>query len=174
MKATSLQAANAGIEQQIHLIRGHRVMLDKDLAELYGVPTKVLNQAVSRNISRFPEDFMFQLTADEAQSLRSQIVTLKKGDHFKHLPRVFTQEGVAMLSGVLRSERAVEVNIAIMRTFVRLRQISLINSELASKLAELEGKLERHDADIETILQTLNQLISKPEPTRRRIGFHVE
>ena len=168
----SLEASR--IEERIHLIRGHRVMLDSDLAGLYGVSTKALNQAVNRNLTRFPQDFMFQLTAIEEQSLRSQIVTLKRGHHRKYLPHVFTQEGVAMLSGVLRSERAVEVNVAIMRTFVRLRQFALVNAYLAAKLLELEKKLGHHDHDIETILQTLNQLITQPEPPRRRIGFHVE
>lgn len=121
------------IEQTILVIRGHRVMLDTDLAKLYGVATRVLNQAVKRNRTRFPMDFMFQLTAEEATSLRSHIVTLKpsRGQHRKHRPYVFTEQGVAMLSSVLHSERAVQVNIAIMRAFVRLREMIGSNKALA-------------------------------------------
>ena len=132
------------IEQVILLIRGQRVMLDRDLAALYGVETKNLNKAVRRNLDRFPDDFMFQLTAEEAESLRLQFGTLKRGQHFKYLPQVFTQEGVAMLSSVLRSPRAVQVNIVIMRVFVRLRETLAMHKELAHKLAELERKIERH------------------------------
>ena len=161
------------IEERIHTIRGHRVLLDSDLATLYGVTTKALNQAVNRNAGRFPEDFMFQLTDKEAASLRSQSVTLKRGQHRKYLPRAFTQEGVAMLSGVLRSERAIEVNVAIMRTFVRLRRMVLVNAELAAKLMEMEGQLEDHGEAIHSIIETLSRLMQEPEKPRRRIGFHT-
>jgi hypothetical protein len=128
------------IHQRILTIRGHRVMLDSDLAELYGVPTKVFNQAVQRNAERFPEDFMFQLAREEADSLRSQIVTLKtdRGKHRKYLPFVFTEQGVAMLSGVLRSQRAVQVNIAIMRAFVQMRRMLVSHADLARKVDALE------------------------------------
>ena len=127
------------IEQTILVIRGHRVMLDTDLAKLYGVATKVLNQAVKRNRTRFPMDFMFQLTAEEATSLRSHIVTLKpsRGQHRKYRPYVFTEQGVAMLSSVLHSDRAVQVNIAIMRAFVRLREMIGSNKALARRLTDL-------------------------------------
>lgn len=131
------------IEKRIHLIRQQKVMLDRDLAELYGVTTAVLNQAVRRNAGRFPEDFMLRLTKEEFNSLRSHIVTLEgRGKHPKYLPRVFTEQGVAMLSGVLRSERAVQVNIAIMRTFVQLRRMLATNEVLARKLARIEAKYD--------------------------------
>jgi len=161
------------IEKKIYLIRGQRVMLDSDLADLYGVSVKVLNQAVKRNISRFPEDFMFQLTKEEYDSLRSQIVTLKtgRGKHRKYLPYIFTEQGVAMLSSVLRSERAIQVNIAIMRAFVKLRQILSTHKELAYKLAELERKIERHDKEIKAIFDAIRQLMTSPEKPRRRIGY---
>ena len=132
------------IEKKIYLIRGHKVMLDSDLAALYEVGTRTLIQAVKRNISRFPSDFMFQLNNQDVAALRSQIVTLKKGrgEHRKYAPYVFTENGVAMLSSVLNSERAVQVNIAIMRTFVKLRQMLTSNADLARKLAAMEKKYD--------------------------------
>ncbi|RLI99254.1 MAG: ORF6N domain-containing protein [Candidatus Aenigmatarchaeota archaeon] len=164
------------IERKIYLIRGHKVMLDSDLAQLYGVETRVLLQSVKRNISRFPEDFMFQLTKEEYDSLRSQIVILKpgRGKHRKYLPYVFTEQGVAMLSSVLKSERAIQVNIAIMRAFVRLREMLSTHKELAHKLAELERKIERHDEEIKAIFDAIRQLMAPPEKPRRRIGFHIK
>ena len=162
------------IEQAILLIRGYRVLLDRDLAAMYGVATGNLNKAVQRNLDRFPADFMFQLTAEEADSLRFQIGILEKGLHFKYLPYVFTQEGVAMLSGVLRSARAVQVNIAIMRAFVRLRETLALHKELAHKLAELERKIENHDENIRTLFKAIHQLMLPPEPPRKEIGFHVK
>jgi hypothetical protein len=162
------------IEQAIHLIRGQRVMLDRDLAAMYGVTTGNLNKAVQRNLSRFPADFMFQLTADEAEALRFQFGSLKKGLHFKYLPHVFTQEGVAMLSGVLKSPRAEQVNIAIMRAFVRLRETLALHKELAHKLAELERKIENHDEHIRTLFEAIHQLMMPPEVPRKEIGFHVK
>ncbi|MFQ6081941.1 MAG: ORF6N domain-containing protein [Candidatus Aminicenantia bacterium] len=126
------------VEKKIYLIRSHKVMLDSDLAELYGVETRVLLQSVKRNISRFPSDFMFQLTVDEFNNLRSQIVTSKSRGGRRYRPYVFTEQGVAMLSSVLRSERAIQVNIQIMRTFVKLRKILASHKELARKLEELE------------------------------------
>lgn len=162
------------IEHAILLIRGQKVMLDRDLARLYGVKTKILNKAVSRNLDRFPADFMFQLTPDEHDSLRFQFGTLKRGQHSKYLPFVFTQEGVAMLSGVLRSPRAVQVNVAIMRAFVRLREMLSLHKELAHKLADLERKIENHDENIHSLFDAIRQLMTPPETPRREIGFHVK
>lgn len=162
------------IEQAILLVRGQRVMLDRDLAALYGVETKNLNKAVQRNPDRFPADFMFQLTADEAECLRFQFGTLKRGQHFKYLPYAFTQEGVAMLSSVLRSPRAVQVNITIMRVFVRLRETLALHTELAHKLAEMERKIEGHDTSICTLFDAIDQLITPLSDPPREIGFHVK
>jgi hypothetical protein len=162
------------IEHTILLIRGQKVMLDRDLARLYGVATKILNKAVSRNLDRFPADFMFQLTPEEHDSLRFQFGTLKRGQHSKYLPFVFTQEGVAMLSGVLRSPRAAQVNIAIIRAFVRLRETLSLHKELAHKLADLERKIENHDENIRSLFDAIRQLMTPPETPRREIGFHVK
>jgi hypothetical protein len=162
------------VEHAILLIRGQKVMLDRDLARLYDVETKALNRAVQRNLDRFPADFMFQLSAEEYESLRFQFGTLKRGQHSKYLPFVFTQEGVAMLSGVLRSPRAVQVNVAIMRAFVRLRETLSLHKELAHKLAELEHKIENHDENIRSLFDAIRQLMTPPETPRREIGFHVK
>ncbi len=164
------------IERKIFLLRGQKVMLSIHLAKLYGVQVKVLMQAVKRNIDRFPEDFMFQLTLEEAQSLRSQIVTLnnkgsKRGRHLKFLPYAFTEQGVAMLSSVLHSKKAVQINIAIMRAFVKLRQILFNHKKLAYKLEELERKISKHDEDIQNIFEAIRQLMAPPEKPKRRIGF---
>ena len=158
------------VEKRIHILRGHRVMLDQDLAVLYGVETKALNRAVQRNPERFPGDFMFQLTAEEMDNLRFHIGTSRWGGR-RHLPHVFTQEGISMLSSVLRSKRAIQVNIVIMRAFVKLRQVLSTHKNLARKLEELEGKYDKHDVQIRTIFQALKQLIEAPLQTRRRIGF---
>jgi phage regulator Rha-like protein len=160
------------IEQKIFLIRNHRVMLDKDLATLYGVPTKRLNEQVIRNVKRFPKDFMFKLTKKEAASLRSQNATLKRGKHSKYLPYAFTEQGVAMLSSVLNSERAIDVNIAIIRVFVKLRHILSTHKELSHKLDELERKIERHDSEIQSIFEAIHQLMTVPEEPKGKIGFH--
>ena len=162
------------IEHAILLIRGQRVMLDRELAALYGVETKNLNKAVQRNRDRFPADFMFQLTADEADGSRFQFGTLKRGQNIKYLPHVFTQEGVAMLSSVLRSPRAIQVNIAIMRVFVRFRETLALHRELAHKLAELERKIEGHDTSIRTLFDAIRELAVPPAKPRREIGFHVK
>jgi phage regulator Rha-like protein len=162
------------IEHAILLIRGQKVMLDRDLARLYAVETKALNRAVQRNRDRFPADFMFQLSAEEAESLRFQFGTLKRGQHSKYLPFVFTQEGVAMLSGVLRSPRAVQVNVAIMRAFVRLRETLSLHKELAHKLADLERKIENHDENIRSLFDAIRLLMTPPSTPRREIGFHVK
>ncbi len=167
-------AAPPQMEQAILLIRGQRVMLDRDLAAMYGVTTSNLNKAVSRNLGRFPADFMFQLTMDEAEASRFQIGILKKGMNIKYLPYVFTQEGVAMLSGVLRSPRAEQVNIAIMRAFVRLRETLSLHKELAHKLGELERKIENHDENIRTLFEAIHSLMTPPETPHREIGFHVK
>ena len=160
------------VENKIYLIRGHKVMLSSDLARLYGTGPKVLIQAVKRNIERFPGDFMFQLTPEEARNSRSQTVTLKQGQNIKYLPYAFTEQGVAMLSSVLNSKRAIQVNIAIMRAFVKLRQILATHKELAEKLNELEGKLDKHDEDILVIFEAIRQLM-EPPPAKARVitGF---
>ncbi len=172
------------IEHAILLIRGHKVMLDAELATLYGVGTKVLNQAVKRNLDRFPKDFMFQLTWDEAQNLRSHFVTLntenpsrsrsqfailKRGRNIKYRPYAFTEQGVAMLSSVLRSKRAVQVNIEIMRAFVRLRRILNEHKDLARRLDDLE---KRYDGQFKVVFDAIRQLMAPPPPqSQRRIGF---
>ena len=184
------------IERRILLLRGQKVMLDFQLAELYGVPTKALNQAVKRNFERFPEDFMFELSEEESKlvsrsqivtlddenigkaqgnegSLRSQIVTLKRGQHLKYAPYAFTEQGVAMLSSVLRSPRAVQVNIAIMRTFVQLRRMLASSAELSGKLAALEAK---YDKQFKVVFDAIRELMSdKPtaKQPKREIGFHT-
>ena len=163
------------VETAILLVRGQRVLLDRDLAAMYGVTTGNLNKAVRRNLGRFPADFMFQLTSEEAEDVSFQIGSLKKGLHFKHLPCVFTQEGVAMLSGVLKSPRAEQVNVAIMRAFVRLRETLSLHKELAQKLAELERKIENHDGSIRTLFDAIHSLMTPPpEEPRREMGFHVK
>jgi hypothetical protein len=158
------------IEKTIVTIRGQRVMMDADLARLYGVTTKVLNQAVKRNLARFPGDFMFQLRDEEAAALRSQFVTLKagRGQHRKYRPYVFTEQGVAMLSSVLHSERAIQVNIAIMRAFVRLRELIGSNKVLARRLTELEKK---YDAQFRVVFDAIRELMTEPASKSRRIGF---
>ena len=161
------------ITNKILLLRGKKAMLDRDLAKLYGVTTGNLNKAVKRNIERFPEDFMFQLTKDEEESLRFRFGSFKRGQHTKYLSRVFTEQGVAMLSSVLRSKRAIQVNIAIMRVFVRLKEIISTHKELAYKLNELERKIEKHDEEIHGIFEAIRQLMAPPPEEKRRIaGFH--
>lgn len=159
------------VTRMILLIRGHKVMSDEDLAAIYEVEVKALNQAVKRNIGRFPDDFMFQLTVEEAALLRSQTVTLKtgRGRHRKYLPYAFTEQGVAMPSSVLRSDRAIHVNIGIMRAFVRLRQMLASNVELARKLAALEKK---YDHQFKVVFDAIREMMAPPEPKRKRpIGF---
>ena len=159
------------IERRILLIRGQKVMLSTHLAELYNVETRVLNQAVKRNISRFPEDFMFQLNSTEAEQLVSQNVIPHKKYFGGSLPYAFTEQGVAMLSSVLNSERAVKVNIEIMRAFVRLRRILASNVDLARKLDALEKK---YDAQFKVVFEAIRELMRPPEPKKRPIGFLVE
>lgn len=158
------------VARRIYIIRGQRVMLDADLAELYGVPTRRLNEQVKRNRARFPADFMFQLTREEASRMRSQIATASRRN-VRFFPYAFTEHGVAMLSSVLNSERAIEVNILIMRAFIRLREMLGTHRDSAQKLDELERKYERHDAEIQEIFEAIHQLIEQPVPPRRQIGF---
>jgi len=163
------------IEQKIYLIRGHKVMLSNHLAALYQVEPKRLIQAVKRNKERFPDDFMFQLTDEEFQNLKSQIVTSSWGGFRRSTPYAFTEQGVAMLSSVLRSERAIRVNIAIMRAFVKLREILSTHKDLAQKLNELEQKIARHDDEITAIFDAIHQLMAPPPAKpRRRIGFSTK
>jgi hypothetical protein len=160
------------IERSILLLRGHKVLLDADLAALYGVTTKRLKEQVRRNRSRFPEDFMFELTSEEVASLRSQFATSNKGrGGRRYAPYAFTEQGIAMLSTVLNSERAIQVNIEIMRAFVRLRQIMASNAQLARKLTELEKK---YDAQFKVVFDAIRQLMTPPQPRKRKIGFLVE
>jgi len=163
----------ATIESKIVLLRGQKVMLDADLAKLYGVPTKALNLAVKRNAARFPADFMFRLTREESSALRFQSETLDagRGKHSKYAPYVFTEQGVAMLSSVLRSPRAAKVNVEIMRAFVRLRTWLASNAELARKLAELE---RRYDVQFKAVFDAIRELMRPPAPDRKRIGFHAD
>lgn len=182
------------IAHAIVVLGGQKVMLDFDLARLYGVPTKVLNQAVKRNRKRFPDDFMFRLASKEMSLLRSQFVTLKseslpdqwvnlnrsqtgtspeKRGGQRYRPYAFTEQGVAMLSSVLNSERAVKVNIAIMRAFVKLRQALDTDRALARKFSELESRVGKHDEEISVIIEAIRQLIAPPEKPAREIGFHV-
>ena len=162
------------IERKIYLIRGEKVMLSSDLAELYGVEPKVLIQAVKRNIERFPEDFMFHLSNKEFSNLKSQIVTSSWGGR-RYLPYAFTEQGVAMLSSVLRSRQAVQVNIAIMRTFVKLRELLLTHKELSHKLEGLERKIEKHDEEIKVVFDAIRQLMAPSDKkSSRKIGFRRE
>lgn len=158
------------IENKIFLVRGKKVMFDRDLAVLYGVETKFLNRAVKRNIERFPEDFMFQLSKEELASLRFHFGTSTRGGR-RYLPYAFTENGVAMLSSVLNSERAIHVNIQIMRTFTKLREMLATHKELAHKLAEIERKIERHDDEIKAVFDAIRGLMTPPEPKKKKIGF---
>ena len=170
---TGIQIKTESISGLIHFIRGEKVILDSHLARLYEVPTKVLKQAVRRNITRFPIDFMFELTENEADSLRSQIVTLKRGQHLKYLPFVFTEQGVAMLSSVLNSDNAIQVNIAIMRAFVQLRRFLESHRELALKIEELQRTVLSHDENIQLIFETIRQMIEKKSEPMEPVGFKI-
>lgn len=167
------------IVEKIQIIRAIKVMLDKDLADMYGVEVKVLNQAVKRNSSRFPEDFMFQLTEEEAKHSRSQFVTLnKRGSNIKYLPFAFTEQGVAMLSSVLRSETAIQVNIQIIRVYTKMKQLLFDNKELWQKIEKIEESLFKKDEEIQTIFNVLKQLLLQKEkvskPVKRNpIGFPI-
>ncbi len=158
------------IEERIFIIRGKRVMLDKDLAMLYGVSTGNLNKAVKRNINRFPEDFIFHLTGEEYNSLRFQIGILKRGQHSKYSPYAFTENGVAMLSSVLNSEKAIAVNIQIMQTFTNLREMLATHKELKQKIEEMEKK---YDAQFKIVFDAIRQIMAPPEKKEKKIGFRV-
>jgi hypothetical protein len=168
------------IDRSILVVRGHKVLLDSQLASFYGVLAKALVQAVKRNLDRFPSDFMFQLSDEEWDALRSQFVTLKtgRGQHRKYLPYAFTEQDAAMRSGILRSPRAVEVNIQIMRAFVRLRQLLSVHKELAERLTKLEEQMGQRDHAVarqfQQVFALLDQLFNPPGPARKTIGFHAK
>jgi hypothetical protein len=162
------------IRNKIIVIRGEKVMVDRDLAALYGVSTKALNQAVTRNIRRFPPDFMFRTTKDERDELVTNCDRFRSLKHSSIMPRAFTEQGVAMLSSVLNTNRAVEVNIMIMRAFVQLRKISYSKNQLARRLLEIEERLGDHDEKIEIIFEAILQLMEPPEETKNLIGFEVK
>jgi hypothetical protein len=167
----------APIERLILEVRGQRVILAAELARIYGVETRTLNQAVKRNLEKFPPDFMFQLTRDEATGLsrlRSQFVILKRGQHLKYLPYAFTEHGAIMAANVLNSRVAVQMSVFVVRAFVRLRQMMGTNAKMAQKLAELERRVSGHDEAIRSLVQAIRELMATPEPRRRAIGFRVE
>ena len=170
------RVTSEAITERILFVRGHKVMLDSDLAELYDVPTKRLNEQVKRNLTRFPEDFMFRLTAEEVDLLnRSQIATgSQKHRDPRFPPFAFTEHGALMLGNVLRSDRAVEVSLMIVRTFVQLREMLSTHKELAAKLETLERKLGSHDQAIAGLIDAIRQLMTQPEPKKRSIGFITE
>ena len=166
------QLVHQTIENKIYVIRGQKVMIDNDLAELYGITTKVFNQAVKRNLERFPEDFMFQLTDNERKILRSQIVTSSWGG-VRYLPNAFTEHGVLMLSSVLNSPRAIQVNIQIMRIFARIRQMLADNTELRLEIENIKKKVNNHDKNIEIVFSYLDEFLKKKEKpdSGKKIGF---
>jgi len=174
MQGKEIKIPEERIEQVILLIRGHKVIIDADLALLYDVPTKAINQAVKRNLKRFPADFMFQLTPQEKNELVTICDRFKRLKHSSVLPRAFTEQGVAMLSTVLNSDRAIEVNITIMRVFVRLRQMMASHRALAGKLAELEERIQDHDEQITDIFKAIRQLMAPPMKPKRKIGFYLK
>ncbi len=159
------------IGKKIFIIRSQKVMVDIDLAQMYGIKTKVLNQAVKRNIKRFPSDFMFRLTVNEKDEVVTNCDHLNKLKFTKNTPYVFTEQGVAMLSSVLKSDRAIQVNVVIMRAFVKLREILLTNKRLAEKLNQLENKVEKNDEEIRIIFEAIHQLMEHPENPKKKIGF---
>lgn len=171
-ESKSITVTDELVVNRIYIIRGQKVMLDRDLAELYQVETKRLKEAVRRNISRFPEDFMFELTKSEFESLRSQIATSKSGrGGSRYLSIAFTEQGVAMLSSILNSETAIHVNIQIIRVFTKTRQILLDHKDILHQLDKIENKLTKHDEDIALIFECLRQLLNPPEKERPKIGF---
>jgi phage regulator Rha-like protein len=159
------------IASKIVLVRGEKVLIDHDLAEMYDVETKQLKRAVRRNINRFPEDFMFQLTKEEYRSLRSQFGTLKRGTHSKYSPMAFTEQGVAMLSSVLNSDRAIEVNIAIMRAFVKLREMMATHKNLKRKIESMEKK---YDEQFRIVFEAIKQLLAEEDKPKKKIGYTVK
>ena len=165
------------VESSILVVRGQRVILAADLAKIYGVETRVLNQAVKRNRDRFPEDFTFRLTRDEASAMaasRSQSVILKRGGNIKYLPYVFTEHGAIMAATVLNSSHAVRMSVYVVRAFIRLRHTVELRKDVMAKLEELERAVTAHDSNIKTLFAAVRQLMTPPEPKRRKIGFLVE
>lgn len=167
MEQTQALVPTEIVESVIRVVRGEKVILDRDIARLYGVETRVLIQALKRNLNRFPEDFMFQLTDDETRDLRFQSGTSSRGGR-RYRPYAFTEQGVAMLSSVLRSEQAVQVNVEIMRTFVRLRRMAAVREDLSWKIDDLEKK---YDSQFRVVFEALRQLMAVPDPSGRTIGF---
>lgn len=170
---TSVILADEVIMSKIYVIRGQKVMIDRDLAVLYGVETRVLKQSVRRNMNRFPEDFMFEMNKKEFENWRSQIVTSNPNDQMglRYVPFCFTEQGVTMLSCILNSERAIEVNIQIIRIFSRLRKMLLAHKDILLKLEQLEKKITEHDSDIQMIFKALKKLLNPPQKPRPKIGF---
>ncbi len=164
------------VERRIYLIRGQKVMLDSELAELYGVTTGRMNEQVRRNIERFPDDFMLQLTRDEFDNLISQFATSSPRNYGgrRKLPLVFTEQGVAMLSSVLNSERAVQVNIAIMRAFVNMRKLAVTNEEVAKRLAVIERKIDHHDDNFKKVFGAIRAMLNSPSKPQKQIGYIQE
>ena len=164
------------VERTIFILRGRKVILDSDLADLYGVPVKRLSEQVKRNIERFPDDFAFVLTKEENEALRSQIATLKKGrgEHRKYMPRAFTEHGALMAASILNSPKAVEMSIQVVRAFVRLRHFLATHQQVAAKLAELERKAETHDKKIVALFDAVRSLMTVPERPKRQIGFQTK
>jgi hypothetical protein len=172
-KKRSLLLADEVIMNKIYLLRGQKVMIDRDLAELYGVETKVLKQAVKRNMSRFPKDFMFEMRKTEFANWRSQFVTSNDGDKMglRYSPFCFSEQGVTMLACILNSERAITINIQIIRIFTKLREMIITHKDILLKLEQLENTVKGHDENIRMIFEALKQLLSQPKIPRRRIGF---
>jgi hypothetical protein len=172
--AKSIAIPDEVIINKIYLIRGQKIMIDRDLAALYGVETKRLKEAVRRNIERFPDDFMFEMTKDELETWRGENVTGQEDKMgLRYAPFCFTEQGVTMLSCVLNSARAIEVNIRIIRIFTRLRELLLTNKDILLKLEQLERKIMGHDENIQMIFKALKQLLNPPNPPRKRIGFNA-
>lgn len=170
-KRTTLASA---VESRILLLRHQRVILDTDIAELYGVPVKVLNQQVKRNRERFPADFVFRLTSKEDEVLRSQFVTSKQGrGGRRYAPYAFTEHGAIMAATVLNSERAVQMSVFVVRAFVRLREMLATNRKLAGKIDELENRLDTHDSTIQDLIEAIKELMKPEDPPRKRIGFQI-
>lgn len=175
MSENKIMVADEVVMSKIYVIRGKKVMVDRDLAELYGVETRVLNQAVRRNQTRFPEDFMFQMTREELRAWKSQIVISNQEKMgLRKPPLVFTEQGVTMLSCVLNSDRAIQVNIQIIRIFTRLREMLLTHKDLLLKMEELEKKVTGHDEKIQMIFEYLKQLVTEQDTPRKQIGFKTK
>lgn len=169
---TQLQLADEVVMSKIYMVRNQKVMIDRDLAELYGVETKRLKEAVRRNINRFPDDFMFEISGNEFGSLRTQIASSKETrGGIRYMPMAFTEQGVTMLSCILNSERAIAVNIQVIRIFTRMREMLLTHKDILLQLEKIEQKLAGHDEQIEKVFLYLKQLLNPPQPPRQRIGF---